>query len=274
MSRAFCLVLAEMTAGGFATLIFVPPHILGPSFFRFMGLLYSACLVGVLYLLARVLPGAVPTPVLVAFATPVAAYAAVAWTRRAGLAYLLTWLSLPAAVLFVGHLAVAGAELSAAGQPVAAASAVAGNAGVGSVGIVASYVISALLTGSAMTAMLFGHWYLTTPNLPVRYLRRLNGAVIVGLALVAIRAVATWALLRAGVGDPTVLATPLLGEVYLLARVLFGIVAAGVCVGLTWYCLREDSTQAATGFLYLVVCFTVMGEFISHVLMPQLRLPL
>ena len=125
-----------------------------------------------------------------------------------------------------------------------------------------------------MTAMLFGHWYLTTPDLPVRYLRRLNGAVIVGLALAAGRAAITGGLLRAGVGDATVLSLPLLGEVYLLARVLFGLVATAVCVGLTWYCLREDSTQAATGFLYLVVCFSIMGEFISHMLMPQLLLPL
>ena len=139
---------------------------------------------------------------------------------------------------------------------------------------VASYHTSALLTGSAMTAMLFGHWYLTTPDLPVRYLQRLNYAVIAGLALAVGRSVVTALLLHGGHGDAAVLATPLLGEVYVLARVLFGLVATGACVGLTWYCLREESTQAATGFLYLVVCFSLMGEFISHMLMPQLRLPL
>jgi hypothetical protein len=281
MSRAFCLVLAELTAGGFATLIFVPPHILGPTFSRFMGILYSACLVGVLYLLSQVMPDAIPTGVLVAFAAPVVAYTVIAWTRRAGLAYLLTWLSLPAAVLFVVWVAIAGGESAAAERAaIAGGAAIVEPAGVlgsglgGRLGLVGSSIISALLTGSAMTAMLFGHWYLTTPDLPVRYLRRLNGAVIVALGLAAARAGVTGGLLRAGFGDPTALSMPLFGEVYLLARVLFGIVAAGVCVGFTWYCLREDSTQAATGFLYLVVCFSVMGEFISHVLMPQLLLPL
>lgn len=257
MSRAFCLVLAEMAAGGFATLVFVPPNVLGPSFFRFAGLLYSAFVAGALYLLHRAAPGVMPVSVGIALALPVGAYAALAWTRWRGITYLCVWVSLPAAAVFVGHLATGGVP-SAPGGPVAA---------------VASRAASALFTGSAMTAMLFGHWYLTTPNLPARHLQRLNVAVIAGLALVVARAILTAGLLWNGAGDPVIPAR-LLGGVFVLARVLFGIVATTACVALTWYCLREESTQAATGFLYLVVCFSLMGEFISHVLEPQLRLPL
>lgn len=258
MSRAFCLILAEMTAGGFATLVFVPPHILGPSFYRFVGLLYAACLGLTMYMFPRVLPGVAPTRWGWALAAPVVAYAVLSWTRWRGVGYLLVWASLPVVAVFVGKLSAVGPPLSAGGMAAT----------------VASYHASALLTGSAMTAMLFGHWYLTTPDLPVRYLQRLNYAVIAGLALVVGRSVATGLLLRGGVADAAVLSAPLLGGVYVLARVLFGLVATGACVALTWYCLREESTQAATGFLYLVVCFSLMGEFISHMLTPQLRLPL
>ena len=258
MRVAFCLVLAEMTAAGFASLVFIPPHILGASFYRFAGLLYAACLAAALYMLPSVLPGAASVGVVVAMAAPVAAHAVLTWTRWGGIAYLLTWLSLPAAALFVVRLAAASADLN----------------GLGSATIVASHCASALLTGAAMTAMLFGHWYLTTPQLPVRYLRRLNGAVILGLALVTCRAAISAVLLRTGLDGAPPVSLTVFGEIYVLARVLFGIVAAGVCVGFTWYCLREDSTQAATGFLYLVVCFCLMGEFISHFLTPQLRLPL
>ncbi|MBT3267916.1 hypothetical protein HN371_12210 [Candidatus Poribacteria bacterium] len=258
MSRAFCLVLAEMTAGGFATLIFVPPHVLGPSFFRFAGLLYAASLAGALYLLHRAAPGVMPTGAAYALAIPVATYTVLAWTRWRGIGYLCVWASLPAAALFVARLASAGAESAVGGEAAT----------------VASYGASALFTGSAMTAMLFGHWYLTTPDLPVRYLQRLNFVVIGGLVLVIARAMVTAGLLRSGVGDAAVLSAPVLGGVVVLARVLFGLVATALCIGLTWYCLREESTQAATGFLYLVVCFSLMGEFISHMLAPQLRLPL
>ncbi|MEM7233381.1 MAG: hypothetical protein AAF517_14480, partial [Planctomycetota bacterium] len=51
--------------------------------------------------------------------------------------------------------------------------------------------------------------------------------------------------------------------VFLSARLLFGLLAPLVLVGLTWGCLRVESNQSATGILYVIVAFVFLGELLS-----------
>jgi hypothetical protein len=260
MSRAFCLVFGQLSVGGFLTLAFVPPRALGRGFYGFAGSLYA-----VLFLVATRFSwaafGVEQSAWTVAFAGVVVLHAVASWARRAIWAYGLVWAGIP-----VGFGHVVGSALLVQRRYGIAAS----QSGL----VAADFLLSALLTGSALTAMLFGHWYLTTPDLPTRYLRRL-GNVILGLLLTAglWTAFAAWSA-REALAEVGLLSFGSLAGAMLWARWLFGLGAASVFGLLTAYCLREDSTQAATGFLYLVVCFLLMGELLDRYLLERMQLPL
>ena len=129
--------------------------------------------------------------------------------------------------------------------------------------LTARFALSAGLVGFSMTAMLFGHWYLTTPELSTRYLMRLHGCLLAAWAGCAAWAAASlW-------GRPELLSLRSPGGVFVIARLLFGVAAAGASAVLAWYFLREGSTQSATGFLYLVSVFALMGEFVAYYLTLQ-----
>jgi hypothetical protein len=138
----------------------------------------------------------------------------------------------------------------------------------------ANVLVSSLLLGSATTAMLFGHWYLTTPRLSTHYLRRFGVVTMLALAVLGLLFVATLAVHWEALNRLGFVAFLSFGGIFLWGRVLLGFGVVGICVGLAWYCLREDSTQAATGFFYLVVLFLLMGELLSRFLTEQTRLPL
>jgi hypothetical protein len=262
MSGAFSLVFLQTVVGGFATLIFAPPGLLGRGFYRFMGGLYAVLFGLALWIESQAFEtvGGVARWGT-AYAALVGAYAILTWTPLIGVGYLLVALATPCGFAFLWNLAAKTAFLY-------------GLEGVARGMWLADIALSSVLLGSATTAMLFGHWYLTTPDLSTRYLRCLNAVVIVALAASAMLFGASlavnWATLRE-LGFLTVVS---FGGVFLWGRTLVGFGAVGVCVGLTWFCLREDSTQAATGFLYLVVLFLLMGELLSCFLTAQTRLPL
>ncbi len=261
MRESLSLVLVGTVAGGFASLAAVPPRLLGRLFYRFSGLLFLG-----LFLLAW---AANPDAVVlggtsarwIVLGCVLVAYVVVTWSPWTPLAYPLTVLSLPVGAALLWALAAAVRAQHVLATPSTPA-------------LAAHFLVSAALTGSSLTALLFGHWYLTTPGLSTRYLMRLHTVVLVGLGC-AVAGAVVWAW----IGRGTLLGLGVLrlesfAGVFLWSRVAFGFLAAGVAAGLTWHSLREGSTQAATGFLYLVVCFVWMGELVSRALLVQVGLPL
>jgi hypothetical protein len=125
---------------------------------------------------------------------------------------------------------------------------------------------SAALLGSAMTAMLLGHFYLISPTLslqPLFALLRLLGVAIlvrVGLALFGL-----WAWTR-GPASGTLEQEVLL---WLPVRWALGLVLPVVLSWMAYETARIRSTQSATGILYVAVIFCFLGELTAQLLLAK-----
>jgi hypothetical protein len=122
---------------------------------------------------------------------------------------------------------------------------------------------SAALLGSALSAMLMGHYYLISPGMSLRPLLRLldvlGAAVLLrlcvdGYALWAWKSGHAWSSLR---GDALL---------WLPVRWGLGLVLPLVLGWMAWESARIRSTQSATGILYVVVIFCFVGELTSQLL--------
>ena len=140
-----------------------------------------------------------------------------------------------------------------------------------------SAILSSLILGLASTGMLFGHWYLIDPNLPVDYLRTI--VKFLGIALIAnlaglILMVMAFALF--GSSDARLAVRILFhSNLALVAiRMLFGPVASLVLTWMTWQTLKIPQTMAATGLLYITVMSVLVGEFLGHFILFRTALPL
>ena len=144
---------------------------------------------------------------------------------------------------------------------------------------------SGLVTGSALIAMILGHYYLNIPGLAIGHLQRLSlaflGAVMLRMAVVGgslarsrdlieplVRILIDPGAAPAGAGlDPFVL-------VLVLIHLLFGGLAAGVMAFMAWRTSLISSTQSTTGILYVALLMAIMGEMASRYLLVLTRLPL
>ncbi len=132
-----------------------------------------------------------------------------------------------------------------------------------------NYLAGAGVLGSVIGAMLLGHWYLVVKDLPVAPLKVLT---ILFFAFLGVRL----ALLGIAWGmDPAGLARiASRGTVFLIVRTLFGLGAPLAMSWMVWGTVAIRSTQAATGILYGVVVFVLMGEAASRFLLLQTGFPL
>ena len=129
---------------------------------------------------------------------------------------------------------------------------------------------SAALLGSALTAMLLGHFYLIAPALSTRPLLRLLAAV----------ALAAWARMAfEGYDLYRWTAPPSCGTLttdrllWLPLRWGVGFLGPLALDWMAWQAARIRSTQSATGILYVVVIFCFLGELTSQLLQTVVRGP-
>jgi len=116
---------------------------------------------------------------------------------------------------------------------------------------------SAALLGTALTAMLLGHFYLIAPAMSLAPLMRLLAALAAAIVLrMALAAVGLWSWTAdhslTNLTDGTVLWLPL--------RWGLGFVGPLVLAWMAWRTSRIRSTQSATGILYVVVILCFLGE--------------
>ncbi|MBL9123471.1 MAG: hypothetical protein JNG90_07545 [Planctomycetaceae bacterium] len=127
---------------------------------------------------------------------------------------------------------------------------------------------SGLLLGSAMAAMLLGHWYLNTPSMQLAPLQRL---VLILAGAVALRALVS----LVGLGlEVSAQGWPSQHLAFVALRWLAGIVGTGVVAAMTWQTLKIPNTQSATGILYVGVITTFLGELTAQLLSSQTLYPL
>jgi len=142
---------------------------------------------------------------------------------------------------------------------------------------IASFLTSALLLGGTCTAMILGHWYLVIPSMKVSYLQSMVKIHIVSLVLrVAVVAaaifvaIATW---QPGLGPSFRHYTQSLDGIFFWMRVLFGLAGPAVLAYLTWETAKIQSTQSATGILYVDLFTVVVGELLAKAVLLATRVP-
>jgi len=130
----------------------------------------------------------------------------------------------------------------------------------------ASVLLSALVLGTALDAMVLGHWYLVQHGLSFRPLQRMTLALLGVLAArLLLAGFCAWRMPAALFGGWLLMVVLLRGLLGLLGPLGLG--------WMVWECVKIKSNTSATGILYVVCVFVLVGEFSSAYLL-QLGHPL
>jgi hypothetical protein len=122
---------------------------------------------------------------------------------------------------------------------------------------------SAFLMGSALTAMLLGHYYLTSPSMSIEPLKRFVRCMGLSLApRAALAASGLWVWTHTGEGTAAASAS----ISFLLVRWIVGIGGPLLAAVLAWKTVAIRSTQSATGILYIGFVLVLFGELTALVL--------
>jgi len=241
-----------------AGLVLTPAAIVPAGFFR-VNLLVVLGLATAAALVARGAAGASPAWVLAGAAAVVAWIGSVAWLgerRRAGL-----WLCGATALLLAAATVVVSATAATQAAPgVTPASTLEAGGGDWLQGATAGgALLSGLVSGLAVHAMLLGHWYLNAPGMRVDALRRM-----IDLALAAWGLELAWsgAALAAG-GWPGGGAT---ATALISLRWLAGLVGLPILLVMARKTLDIPNTQSATGILYVACLAAILGELTAQLL--------
>ncbi|MFN2569057.1 MAG: hypothetical protein ABR564_05585, partial [Candidatus Dormibacteria bacterium] len=135
----------------------------------------------------------------------------------------------------------------------------------------AVFLPAALLAGSATAGMLLGHWYLISPDLSFRPLRRAVYLIFTALAVQAV-CIGSALLLSRGAGRDELLG-PSFSLPFWLLVVGSGVVFTGGVNGLTLYFARLRANQPATAMLYVLIITVLMGLVPAHLLFFRTTVP-
>ncbi len=125
---------------------------------------------------------------------------------------------------------------------------------------------SSAVCGSVLTAMLLGHWYLTTPTMSTQPLWWFNYAIVAAACLrliASVTAVVTQGLQVSGTTHWMWLGMHWLGT----------IVVPLIVAALVWRILKFRNTQSATGVLFAGLILVLMGEMSGTLLGRDLHIP-
>ncbi|MEI7684054.1 MAG: hypothetical protein WCL32_03440 [Planctomycetota bacterium] len=130
---------------------------------------------------------------------------------------------------------------------------------------------SALMLGSAISAMLMGHSYLIAPAMSLSPLNRMLGLLAAALGVragLACLGLSWWTRLSpsATLDRETVL--------WLAARWVLGLLFPLGLAWMAWESARIRSTQSATGILYVVTVLVFLGELLSMLLAEKFGFPM
>jgi protein NrfD len=142
---------------------------------------------------------------------------------------------------------------------------------------VASFLSSTALLGGACGAMVLGHWYLVVPSLDVAHLQSIVKLHIGSLVVrtVVVLAAVVIAIVAWQPGRPNferyILST---AGIFFWQRILFGLAGPGLLSYLTWETAKIQSTQSATGILYVDFFTVIVGEVLASYLLLSTTIPL
>ena len=125
----------------------------------------------------------------------------------------------------------------------------------------AAALVSGLVVGLTVHAMLLGHWYLNAPGMSVSALRRMIDWALAVWAVQLVICLVTIA------GDPT--ARPAAGDTATALsslRWLSGLIGLPVLLVMSRKTLDIPNTQSATGILYVACLAAILGELTAQLL--------
>ena len=144
---------------------------------------------------------------------------------------------------------------------------------------IASFVSSAALLGGACTAMILGHWYLVIPSMQVSHLQSIVKVHIASTVVrIAVVAAAVFVALFASAYQPWLGVSfrhyiTSVDGIFFWQRVLFGLAGPAFLSYLTWETAKIQSTQSATGILYVDFFTVVVGEVLAKYIVLATRVP-
>ena len=130
-------------------------------------------------------------------------------------------------------------------------------------GALLAHLPPVLVLGGSSVAMLLGHWYLVAPGLSITYLKAVTIALIA--ALVIRSGLLVEVLVTSGARLDQIYFFEMYG-IFFIQRVVLGLLLTLILSVMTYFCVRIRSTQSATGILYVVLVFCLVGEIIGRYL--------
>src|SRR5439155_10187054 len=127
-----------------------------------------------------------------------------------------------------------------------------------------NHLAATALLGSVMLTMVFGHWYLVIPKLPIDHLARLTKVLIAAIAFRIVTILGSLVVLQAERPLPltAVLRELMVGQaMFFWPRILFGVLVPVILAVMIRSTVQIRHTQAATGLLYLAEVALLFGEF-------------
>jgi hypothetical protein len=265
LSFVLFLFLAHLGIGIVGTLVLVPSSA-GVKFFRF-----NAGYAAALMLIALAM-----RPEGVTLGADIQGVALAALIVATG-ALLIYWATIGRVMAWLRPFWLWLALLSGAGALVTQGMAAAAGAAAPATALtVASFVTSAALLGGTSTAMILGHWYLVLPSMEVKHLQSIVKFHIASTALriLVVAVVVWWAITAAelpGPGFDRYIVS--LDGVFFWQRVLFGLLGPVVLAYMTWETAKIQSTQSATGILYVDFFTVIVGEVLAKYLLVATTVP-
>jgi hypothetical protein len=130
--------------------------------------------------------------------------------------------------------------------------------------IASGRLASSFLLGSTLTAMLLGHYYLTSPAMSIEPLKRF--VVCMALALVLRTALSAIGVASWFAFHPSTYSSRPVSPMFLTMRWGMGILGPAIATLLSWKTVKIRSTQSATGILYIAMTLVLFGELTALIL--------
>ena len=268
ISSTFFFLFSQLGVGMMLTLLFLSPRSIGNSFFKFASLT-AAILLGVTLWFNFLFPSPVrdsqlPVILLTISALLTAIYNRVVDAGKFSAATVLLVAASATGLLSIAADSLAFTRLLALG-------------GWENWILLINHLAATALLGSVMLTMVFGHWYLVIPRLPIEPLMLLTKVLMGAIAVRIVSIVATLVVFQVEQAAPlsAVVSELMLRQgIFFWPRIIFGVVVPIVLAGMIWNTVQIRHTQAATGLLYLAVVALLFGEFFSKFLLFAVNLPL
>ena len=135
-----------------------------------------------------------------------------------------------------------------------------------SLNLLLSDLVSAVVLGAALTGMLLGHWYLTTPTMSIGPLSWFTRALAVAAVLRLL--MTSFSLFRFGFASHD-----LVHLSCLILRIVGGILVPFATAVVVTRILKYRNTQSATGVLFAALILVFLGEMTAALLERDLRIP-